>query len=82
MTGFLKQFLIPIGFIVLLALATLWGGLFMLTTKQNQQEKRREIELVMTVQTAKLDSEWARRLNALLRLGKDSVLLLAARALV
>ena len=55
MTGFLKQFLIPIGFIVLLALATLWGGLFMLTTKQNQQEKRREIELVMTVQTAKLE---------------------------
>jgi cell division transport system permease protein len=29
------------------------------------------------VQTAKLDSEWARRLNAFLRLGKDSVLLLA-----
>ena len=30
------------------------------------------------VQTAKLDSDWARRLSAFLRLGKDGVLLLAA----
>lgn len=29
------------------------------------------------VQTAKLDSDWARRLSALIRLGKDAVLLLA-----
>lgn len=55
MTGFVKQFLIPTGFIVLLALAALWGGLFMLTAKQNQQEERREIELVTTVQIAMLE---------------------------
>ena len=39
---------------------------------------RKDMQAWPGVQTAKLDSEWARRLNALLRLGKDSVLLLAA----
>ena len=38
---------------------------------------RKDIQAWPGVQTAKLDSEWARRLNAFLRLGKDSVLLLA-----
>jgi cell division transport system permease protein len=38
---------------------------------------RKDMQAWAGVQTAKLDSEWARRLNAFLRLGKDSVLLLA-----
>ncbi len=38
---------------------------------------RKDMQAWPGVQTAKLDSEWARRLNAFLRLGKDSVLVLA-----
>lgn len=38
---------------------------------------RQEMQRWAGVQTAKLDSDWARRLNALLRLGKDGVILLA-----
>lgn len=55
MTAFLKQFLIPVAFMVLVALAALWGGLFWLTALQNRQEARRELELVQTVQAAKLE---------------------------
>lgn len=55
MIGFLKSFLVPVAVIVLSALSALWGGLFWLTALQNRQEARREVELVSTVQSAKLE---------------------------
>lgn len=42
------------------------------------EQIRKEMQAWGGVQTAKLDSDWARRLNAFLRLGRDSVWLLGA----
>lgn len=55
---------------------------FVLTTKDLDPDRldqlRLELQALPGVQTAKLDSEWARRLNAILKLGKQGVWLLAA----
>lgn len=55
---------------------------FVLTTKALDPDRldqlRQELQDLPGVQTAKLDSEWARRLNAILKLGKQGVWLLAA----
>ena len=54
---------------------------FVLTTKELDPDRldqlRQELQAWPGVQTAKLDSEWARRLNAFLRLGQQAVWLLA-----
>jgi len=42
------------------------------------EQLRKEMQAWTGVQTAKLDSDWARRLNAFLRLGRDGVWLLGA----
>ncbi|MBI5751038.1 MAG: ABC transporter permease [Hydrogenophilales bacterium] len=42
------------------------------------EQLRKEMQAWSGVQTAKLDSDWARRLNAFLRLGRDGVWLLGA----
>ena len=42
------------------------------------EQMRKEMQAWSGVQTAKLDSDWARRLNAFLRLGRDGVWLLGA----
>ena len=55
---------------------------FVLSTKaldpDSLDQLRQELQNWPGVQTAKLDSEWARRLNAFLRLGQQAVWLLAA----
>jgi len=55
---------------------------FILTTNNLDPDRldqlRQELQALPGVQTAKLDSEWARRLNAILKLGKQAVWLLAA----
>lgn len=55
---------------------------FILTTNNLDPDRldqlRQELQALPGVQTAKLDSEWARRLNAILKLGKQGVWLLAA----
>ena len=55
---------------------------FVVTTKDAEPEHldqlRQDMQAWPGVQSAKLDSEWARRLNAILRLGKQGVWLLSA----
>ena len=55
---------------------------FVVTTKDVDPERldqlRQDMQAWPGVQSAKLDSEWARRLNAFLRLGQQAVWLLAA----
>ncbi len=55
---------------------------FVITTKDIEPEHldqlRKDMQALPGVQSATLDSEWARRLNAILRLGKQGVWLLAA----
>lgn len=54
---------------------------YIVTAKQIDADALEQLRADMQhwpgVQTAKLDSDWARRLSALIRLGKDAVLLLA-----